>query len=62
MMMTITEIRRILDGNRESVMCNYDESDPSTHWVRLSLDQAESISKSLARIERLWAVLMGGAE
>jgi hypothetical protein len=61
-MLTIAEIRRILDCARENTLCNYDANDPESHQVRLSLEQAESISKSLVRLERLLAAqIEGGA-
>ena len=57
-MLTIAEIRRILDGARESTLCNYDENDLASQRVRLSLEQAESISASLIRVERILSALM----
>lgn len=60
MLMTLEQIRDRLDGAWESVICNYDESDPASNVVRLSLDEARNISQSLVRYERILRVLMEG--
>lgn len=58
MMLSLAEIRRILDGGYESTMCNYDENDKSSHHIRLSPHEVRKISDSLVRVERLLALLM----